>query len=132
LEGDHTQNPPSYFEGSMSVGQDVDKIEVLSRKEDGNLLDIKEVKGFFGNSPSYNEGVITGGYGIEIHSNNLFLTKGTYIFSFELDRKTDSAIGYYTIAFCGYNSETILGNITINTLNNGICTKTITIDRDIN
>ena len=31
LEGDHTQNPPSYFEGLMSVGQDVDKIEVLSR-----------------------------------------------------------------------------------------------------
>ena len=39
LEGDHTQNPPSYFEGLMSVGQDVDKIEVLSRKEDGNLFD---------------------------------------------------------------------------------------------
>ena len=32
LEGDHTQNPPSYFEGLMSVGQDVDKIEVLSSK----------------------------------------------------------------------------------------------------
>ena len=132
LEGDHTQNPPSYFEGLMSVGQDVDKIEVLSRKEDGNLLDIKEVKGFFGSSPSYNEGIITGGYGIEIHPNNLFLTKGTYIFSFELDRKTDSVVDYYTIAFCGYNSENILGNIVINTLNNGICTKTIIIDRDIN
>ena len=39
LEGDHTQNPPSYFEGLMSVGQDVDEIEVLSRKEDGNLFD---------------------------------------------------------------------------------------------
>ena len=32
LEGDHTQNSPSYFEGLMSVGQDVDKIEVLSSK----------------------------------------------------------------------------------------------------
>ena len=30
VEGDHTQNPPSYFEGLMSVGQDVDKIEVSS------------------------------------------------------------------------------------------------------
>ena len=39
LEGDHTQNPPSYFEGLMSVGEDVDKIEVLSHKEDGNLFD---------------------------------------------------------------------------------------------
>ena len=36
LEGDHTQNPPSYFEGLMSVGQDVDKIEVLSNN--GNLV----------------------------------------------------------------------------------------------
>ena len=36
LEGDHTQNPPSYFEGLMSVGQDVDKIEVLSCN--GNLI----------------------------------------------------------------------------------------------
>ena len=39
LEGDHTQNPPSYFEGLKSVGQDVDEIVVLSRKEDGNLFD---------------------------------------------------------------------------------------------
>ena len=38
LEGDHTQNPPSYFEGLMSVGQDVDKIEVLS--SNGNMFDI--------------------------------------------------------------------------------------------
>ena len=38
LEGDYTQNPPSYFEGLMSVGQDVDKIEVLSVKGDGNLI----------------------------------------------------------------------------------------------
>ena len=36
LEGDHTQNPPSYFEGLMSVGQDVDEIEVLSNN--GNLV----------------------------------------------------------------------------------------------
>ena len=52
IEGDHTQNPPSYFEGLMSVGQDVDKIEVLSRKEDGNLL-------FFNNDFSYTSNGIT-------------------------------------------------------------------------
>ena len=46
LEGDHTQNPPSYFEGLMSVGQDVDKIEVLSVKGDGNLFSGKPVKGY--------------------------------------------------------------------------------------
>ena len=43
LEGDHTQNPPSYFEGLMSVGEDIDKIEVLSRKEDGNLFDKESI-----------------------------------------------------------------------------------------
>src|SRR5699024_11506808 len=44
--------PPSYFEGLMSVGEDVDKIEVLSRKEDGNLL-------FFNNDLSYTSNGIT-------------------------------------------------------------------------
>ena len=40
LDGDYTNiELPNYFEGLMSVGQDVDKIEVLSRKEDGNLFD---------------------------------------------------------------------------------------------
>ena len=33
LEGDHTQNPPSYFEGLKSVGQDVDEIVVSSVNE---------------------------------------------------------------------------------------------------
>ena len=30
LEGDHTQNPPSFFEGLKSVGEDIDEIVVLS------------------------------------------------------------------------------------------------------
>lgn len=45
LEGDHTQNPPSYFEGLKSVGQSattsedgVDEIVVSSVKGDGNLV----------------------------------------------------------------------------------------------
>ena len=37
LEGDHTQNPPSYFEGLMSVGQDVDEVSVESVNK--NLFD---------------------------------------------------------------------------------------------
>ena len=44
LEGDHTQNPPSYFEGLKSVGQSasedgVDEVSVESVKGDGNLFD---------------------------------------------------------------------------------------------
>ena len=38
LEGDHTQNPPSYFEGLKSVGQDTDEISVESVNE--NLFDM--------------------------------------------------------------------------------------------
>lgn len=38
LEGDHTQNVPKYFKGLKSVGEDVDKIIVLSTKSSGNLL----------------------------------------------------------------------------------------------
>lgn len=39
LEGDHTQNPPSYFEGLKSVGDGADEIVVSSVKGDGNLFD---------------------------------------------------------------------------------------------
>lgn len=41
LEGDHTQNPPGYFEGLMSVGEDVEEISILSAKRDATLV-IKE------------------------------------------------------------------------------------------
>src|SRR5699024_8693572 len=54
LEGDHTQNPPSYFEGLMSVGQDVDKIEVSSANK--NLLNEVEAEGYY---RGYVNGVLT-------------------------------------------------------------------------
>ena len=44
LEGDYTQNPPPYFEGMKSVGQDVNKIEVLSVNT--NLFNDSTYKGF--------------------------------------------------------------------------------------
>ena len=37
LEGDHTNNPPEYFEGLMSVGQDVEEVSVESVND--NLFD---------------------------------------------------------------------------------------------
>lgn len=39
LEGDHTQNPPPYFEGLASVGDGTDEIVVSSVDGDGNLFD---------------------------------------------------------------------------------------------
>ena len=83
LEGDHTQNPPSYFEGLMSVGQDVDKIEVLSRKEDGNLFDI--------NSITRNKG-IDQNLGIEISRSNGFISDYIRITDIGLDIRLNSAI----------------------------------------
>ena len=47
LEGDHTQNPPEYFEGLMSVGQDVE--EVIVESVGLNLLDITRL----GNAGTY-------------------------------------------------------------------------------
>ena len=39
LEGDYTQNPPSFFEGLKSVGEDVEEVSVKSVDGDGNLFD---------------------------------------------------------------------------------------------
>lgn len=44
LEGDHTQNLPSYFEGMLSVGQDnKNKIEILSGNKDSAVSNKKEI-----------------------------------------------------------------------------------------
>lgn len=46
LEGDHTQNPPSFFEGMKSVGDGVDEIEILSCNKNlaYNVLYLKTVE----------------------------------------------------------------------------------------
>lgn len=47
LEGNHTQNPPSYFEGLKSVGDGADEI-VVSSVTNGNLFDGKWINGGIG------------------------------------------------------------------------------------
>lgn len=49
LEGDHTQNPPSFFEGLKSVGDGADEIVVSSVKGDGNLFDGELFSGWVSN-----------------------------------------------------------------------------------
>lgn len=49
LEGDHTNNPPGYFEGLMSVGQDVEEVSVKSVDGDGNLFDGTLFTGYINN-----------------------------------------------------------------------------------
>jgi hypothetical protein len=43
LEGDHTQNPPSYFEGLKSVGENTDEIVVSSVNSDETQSDKKQL-----------------------------------------------------------------------------------------
>lgn len=53
LEGDHTQNPPEYFEGLKSVGDGVDEISVESVNE--NLIFSKLEKGAYNPTSSTGE-----------------------------------------------------------------------------
>lgn len=53
LEGDHTNNPPEYFEGLMSVGQDVEEVSVESMNV--NLFDRANIRqgGFVWSTGAY-------------------------------------------------------------------------------
>lgn len=84
LEGDHTQNPPSYFEGLKSVGQSAttsedgaDEIVVLSVKGDGNLWSIDNV--YYGDVNTATgklnpeaPGVVTSKQLIPVNSTNIY------------------------------------------------------------
>lgn len=52
LEGDHTKNPPPFFTGLKSVGEDVDKIEVLTKN--ANIVYFDNAPYYKPNSLSYN------------------------------------------------------------------------------
>lgn len=60
LEGDHTQNPPSYFEGLKSVGEDIDEIVVSSVNENLFSFDknkpIDLIEGYCQSIPVYSNG----------------------------------------------------------------------------
>lgn len=84
LEGDHTQNPPSYFEGLKSVGQSAttsedgaDEIVVSSVKGDGNLWSIDNV--YYGDVNTATgklnpeaPGVVTSKQLIPVNSTNIY------------------------------------------------------------
>lgn len=67
LIGDHAQNPPNgYFEGIASVGSG-NEIEVLSRKEDGNLFDGELSDGLYNTST----GVFTPNSDVKCNKNKI-------------------------------------------------------------
>lgn len=73
--GDHTQNPPSYFEGIASVGNGTDIIEVSSVKADGNLfVDELEVGGMNDNTgePIINVNLLRSPNFIRVDNTNIY------------------------------------------------------------
>ena len=95
LEGDHTQNPPSYFEGLMSVGEDVDKIEVLSRKEDGNLFDKNQtlINGYISMRDDYGLGGIVPSD--ECRATDFIRVDSNTTYTLNNDNNTDETCGFY-------------------------------------
>ena len=89
LEGDHTQNPPSYFEGLMSVGQDVDKIEVLSSKNEFNSSYLQEI----GKAYLYNNGSLI--LNSQYNSKHIEVKQNCYYLSFELNGGIDIHVTYW-------------------------------------
>jgi hypothetical protein len=87
LEGDHTNNPPEYFEGLLSVGQDVEEVSVASVSD--NILDIRNTEmkliSSSENIPTNariltdNEIYYKGKYGVFF---NVYLPKGTFNIGF--------------------------------------------------
>lgn len=93
LEGDHTNNPPSYFEGLMSVGQDVEEVSVLSTE---NLADIA-----------------TSGDNANFEIANL---KAGHTYSMKLKRN-DSSIAYNLMVVSKSDNFTVLERLVGNCLN---------------
>lgn len=92
VEGDHTQNPPSYFEGLKSVGQDVDEIVVSSVNE--NLFDktqklvdgyISEQPGTYGDVVSHNT----------CKSTDFILIEPNTTYTFNNDNPIEETCGFY-------------------------------------
>ena len=116
LEGDHTQNPPSYFEGLKSVGQSTsedgaDEIVVSSVKGDGNL---------------WNNGRITIDTNNVVPSNAtsyVYLEKGEYRLSCKYTDDSDSATSFrFNVKRNDRNGEVVLGL--------GSMDRTISVDRN--
>ena len=129
LEGDHTQNPPSYFEGLKSVGDGVDKIEVLSRKEDGNLFNDLLELGSINTSTGLNEGstdsVRSIGYtrvnkGITIYPYNN-LNYSNYIFEYDKNKnllKSSNILNGTSLTLTNLTEYIRIRSVRVSTQNN--------------
>ena len=125
LEGDHTNNPPSYFEGLMSVGQDVEETSVLSinngnlaynatieigdittKGENGTRTDRERIKGYIEVLPSSN--IYTSPYPVNVYeydSEYNFIRYAINVDNFKTSSNTKYIRCYQGV---GYLSEIIL------------------------
>ena len=123
LEGDHTQNPPEFFEGLKSVGQDVDEISVLSCNE--NLFNVDDV---ISEDPEFykcNEYIEYTASGNKTILKNDFAYNTVYTFKFKASSNRQG--NTVSINFsCKYTDGTIDTFVIGNCKPNTIYTKTFT------
>ena len=72
LEGDHTQNPPSYFEGLKSVGEDTDEIVVSSVNSDETQSDKKRLLYYNEETQTWEKPILRQWDSIEKHANGKY------------------------------------------------------------
>ena len=72
LEGDHTQNPPSYFEGLKSVGQDVEEVSVASVNSDETQSDKKHLLYYNEETQAWGKPILRQWDSIEKHANGKY------------------------------------------------------------
>ena len=72
LEGDHTQNPPEFFEGLKSVGQDVEQISVLSTNKEETKEDKKRILYYNDETQTWEKPILREWDSIEKHSDGKY------------------------------------------------------------
>ena len=72
LEGDHINNPPSYFEGLMSVGQDVEEVSVESRNSDETQSNKKPLLYYNPTTETWEKPILREWDSIEKHSDGKY------------------------------------------------------------
>ena len=72
LEGDHTQNPPSFFEGLKSVGEDTDEIVVSSVNSDETQSDKKRLLYYNEETQSWEKPILRQWDSIEKHADGKY------------------------------------------------------------
>lgn len=112
LEGDHTQNPPSYFEGLLSVGQDVEDVSVESRNR--NRLHISENFDWkYGTAPKVVDNVLYGGWAIGY---KVYLEKGDYVLSCNRQTTDNSTPNALLVKVKDASTNTVVTSFSLGTL----------------